>query len=252
MTVPTYRSREDYTGNGVTTSYPYQFRIYKATDLVVTHATPDGVETTLVLNTDYTVTGVGKYAGGNVVLTSALTSGYHLTIERALPVTQETDLRNQGAYFAETHEDVFDRLVMILQHLFGTVARSLKFPLSDGEVNSTLPSRDSRKGRVLAFHETTGDPVKGPSVAAMSTVSGALVAIQTVADDLNEPVSEIETVAQNMETINAAYATSLAAIANAEYLRTYMDQVVANITFPLDLGLITDPVLYNHFDLGAL
>lgn len=117
MTVPTYCSREDYTGNGVTTSYPYQFRIYKASDLVVTRATPEGVETTLVLNTDYTVTGVGKYAGGNVVLTSALASGYHLAIERVLPVTQETDLRNQGAYFAETHEDVFDRLIMLLQRI---------------------------------------------------------------------------------------------------------------------------------------
>lgn len=119
MTVPTYRSREDYTGNGVTTSYPYQFRIYKATDLVVTRATPAGVETTLVLNTDYTVTGVGKYAGGNVVLTSVLASGYRLAIERAIPVTQETDLRNQGAYFAETHEDVFDRAIMILQRIAG-------------------------------------------------------------------------------------------------------------------------------------
>jgi hypothetical protein len=117
MTVPTYRSREDYTGNGVTTSYPYQFRIYEASDLVVTRADTDGNEATLVLNTDYTVTGVGKYAGGNVVLTSPLASGYRLAIERAIPATQETDLRNQGAYFAETHEDVFDRLAMLLQRV---------------------------------------------------------------------------------------------------------------------------------------
>jgi hypothetical protein len=48
MTVPTYRSREDYTGNGATAFYPYQFRIYAASDLVVTSATPSGVETPLV------------------------------------------------------------------------------------------------------------------------------------------------------------------------------------------------------------
>lgn len=38
----------------------------------------------------------------------------------------------------------------------------------------------------------------------------------------------------------------------ASYLSTYMDQVIMNITFPLDLGLITDPVIYNTFDLGTI
>lgn len=151
MTVPTFRSREDYTGNGATTSYPYQFRIYKATDLVVTRATPDGVETPLVLNTDYTVSGIGKYAGGNVVLTTVLPTGYRLAIERALPVTQETDLRNQGAYFAETHEDVFDRTIMLLQRFasylgFGPdgSARTLLLGKTDIDGSGSFRARQNR------------------------------------------------------------------------------------------------------------
>lgn len=180
MTVPTYRSREDYTGNGVTTSYPYQFRIYEATDLVVTRATPSGVETTLVLNTDYTVTGVGKYAGGNVVLASVLASGHRLAIERALPVTQETDLRNQGAYFAETHEDVFDRAIMILQRIAGYLGLG-----PDGAIRTLLLGKTDidGQGAYLARQnriQDLGDPINDQDAANMRWTN------QLVADSLSD------------------------------------------------------------------
>ena len=119
MTVATSTNRVDYTGNGSTTVFPFTFRIFAATDLVVTSATPAGVETQLVLNTDYTVSGAGSYNGGSVTLSGALASGHTITIQRVLDITQETDLRNQGAFFAETHEDVFDRLVMVSQQQIG-------------------------------------------------------------------------------------------------------------------------------------
>ncbi|WP_206208729.1 hypothetical protein, partial [Vogesella mureinivorans] len=41
------------------------------------------------------------------------------TIERVLAIRQDTDLRNQGEFLAETHEDAFDRLTMIVQRLAG-------------------------------------------------------------------------------------------------------------------------------------
>ena len=36
-----------------------------------------------------------------------------------LPVVQETDLRNQGKFFAEVHEDAFDYLTMLIQKSIG-------------------------------------------------------------------------------------------------------------------------------------
>lgn len=47
----------------------------------------------------------------------------------------------------------------------------------------------------------------------------------------------------------AVEAASASAAALNEYLGTI---ATANMTFPLDLGQITDPVLYNQFDLGGL
>jgi hypothetical protein len=44
-----------------------------------------------------------------------------------LPVTQETDLRNQGK-FCRVHEDVFDRLTMLLQQAFSSFRLSLRKP----------------------------------------------------------------------------------------------------------------------------
>ncbi|MCV5663440.1 hypothetical protein OFN50_30935, partial [Escherichia coli] len=74
--------------------------------------------TELVLDTDYTVTNAGSYNGGNVVLTAPLASGWKISIARELEPTQETDLRNQGKFFPEVHEDAFDKLTMLIQQSF--------------------------------------------------------------------------------------------------------------------------------------
>ncbi|WP_228286640.1 hypothetical protein [Klebsiella pneumoniae] len=128
MTVSTEVDHNDYTGNGVTTSFPYTFRIFKKSDLTVQVADPNENITVLTLDTDYSVTGAGTYSGGNVVLTSPLANGWQISISRNLPVTQETDLRNQGKFFAEVHEDAFDKLTMLIQQCFGFLRLALRKP----------------------------------------------------------------------------------------------------------------------------
>lgn len=57
MTVSTEVDHNEYTGNGVTTSFPYTFRIFKKSDLVVQVSDLNGNVTKLVLDAGYTVTG---------------------------------------------------------------------------------------------------------------------------------------------------------------------------------------------------
>ncbi|ECD6619152.1 hypothetical protein E2327_16775 [Salmonella enterica subsp. enterica] len=128
MTVSTEVDHNEYTGNGVTTSFPYTFRIFKKSDLVVQVVDLSENITDLVLDTDYTVTGAGGYTGGNVVLSSPLANGYQISISRELPVTQETDLRNQGKFFAEVHEDAFDKLTMLIQQVRSWLSLALRKP----------------------------------------------------------------------------------------------------------------------------
>lgn len=128
MTVSTEVNENTYTGNGTTTVFPYQFRIFKKSDLVVQVIDLDENVTTLTLDTNYTVTGAGGYRGGNVTLMTPLASGWRISIVRELEITQDTDLRNQGKFFAETHEDVFDRLTMLIQQVLRRFGLALRKP----------------------------------------------------------------------------------------------------------------------------
>lgn len=114
-----------YVGNGATTVFAYAFQIYQAADMVVTQTDLLGVETVLTLTTHYTLSGVGSPAGGNITLVTALPTGHTLVGRCILGLTQPTDLRNQGAYFAELHETVFDRLTKIAQQIDEKATRAL-------------------------------------------------------------------------------------------------------------------------------
>ncbi|GAB7402946.1 hypothetical protein OUHCRE4_11580 [Enterobacter hormaechei subsp. steigerwaltii] len=130
MTVSTVVDHNDYTGNGVTTTFPYTFRIFKKTDLAVSVVDLNENITVLVLDTDYTVTNAGGYNGGNVILNAPLANGWKISIARELEPTQETDLRNQGKFFAEVHEDAFDKLTMLIQQAYSMFRLALRKPSS--------------------------------------------------------------------------------------------------------------------------
>lgn len=128
MTVSTEVNQAAYTGNGVTTVFPYAFRILNASNLVVTQIDLSGNEQLLILGTDYTVSGAGSYSGGAITLPKALPNAYSIIIARELSVVQETDLRNQGTFFAEVHEDAFDYLTMLIQQFRSWIGLSLRRP----------------------------------------------------------------------------------------------------------------------------
>lgn len=126
-----------YTGNGVTTVFAYGFRILDASHIKVVR-TENGADT--VLTTGFTVSGVGNAVGGNVTFAVAPTAAQKITLIRNAPFTQQTDLENQGAYYAETVEEAFDLAAMRDQQLKEEVDRSLRLPASAANgVNVTLP-----------------------------------------------------------------------------------------------------------------
>lgn len=128
MTVSTEVNHEQYTGNGTTTVFPYRFRVLKDSHMVVTVSDLNGVLSTLALGTDYSITGTGLLTGGDVVLTKPLAQGWQISLDRDLPAVQETDLRNQGKFFAETHEDAFDYLTMLVQRTLSFFGLALRKP----------------------------------------------------------------------------------------------------------------------------
>jgi hypothetical protein len=115
MTVQTNTNVASFTGNGATT-YPIGFKFNSAADLIVERTViATGVTTTLTLNSDYTVDDAGDEEGGSVTFSVAPTDADSVKVTRVVDLLQLTDLRNQGKFYAETHENVFDLLVMIDQ-----------------------------------------------------------------------------------------------------------------------------------------
>lgn len=169
MTVSTATARNTYTGTGITGPYTYSFRIFADSELLVTTRNLVGGETTLVLTTDYTVTGAGNANGGTITLTSALTTGWTLSITRNVTLTQATDLQNQGAFYAQTIEDIADKRTMIEQQLDDTLDRALRLPVTETgtAANTTLPVSTLRANKALIF-DASGNP-------AVGTVSGSTI-----------------------------------------------------------------------------
>lgn len=160
MTVSTELSHEEYTGNGVTTDFDFRFRIFEAKHLVVSVAEPDGTERILTNGTDYTLRGVGSYRGGKVILKMPLATGWKIGIARDLPAVQETDLRNQGKFFAEVHEDAFDYLTMLIQKSLGYLSLCLRKP-------SFISDHYDAKGNKIS---NLGKPVKDDDAVDLGTM----------------------------------------------------------------------------------
>ena len=139
MTVSSSTNRVDYIGNNATYIYAYPFKIFNITDLNVAKIDTLGNSVTLSNNTDYTVSGVGNSAGGNVTLLVALPTNYTLVIRRIMPITQETHFRNEGAFYAERHEDAFDKSIMVAQQIEEGLDRTITLPLGSEDVSAILP-----------------------------------------------------------------------------------------------------------------
>lgn len=221
MSVSSTINRNDYTGNGAVDTYAYGFRIFANTELRVTvRNTTTDVETTLTLSTDYTVTGVGEVSGGNVVLVNSsqawldgdgdLSSDYTLTIRRVLALKQETDIRNQGDFYPETHEDQFDRSVMISQQQQDEINRSVKLPesIQSSEFDGELPAGIVGAVSKCPITNTDGDGWAAASDwPTASAINGAAASAAAA--------SASETAAAASEAAAAASAAAAAASAAA-------------------------------------
>ena len=182
MTVSSITNRNDYTGNGVAVSFAYGFRIFSESDLRVTrYSGSTELETTLVWPDDYTVPNAGDPNGGEITLVNRpLSAGDRLTVRFDADPVQQTDIRNQGKYYPEIHEDVFDWLTLLIQSLKDGVRRSLRLSETT-DSDGVLPAPAA--GQVLGWNEAgTGLANLDPSALATVTAYGSWIEDTFVGD----------------------------------------------------------------------
>ncbi len=220
MTIASLTNRNDYVGNGSVSVYSYTFRIFSSSDLLVSKMDTNGVVTTLALTTDYTVSGVGDLGGGSITLVAGnLPASFALTIRRVVSLLQPTDLRNQGDFFPEAHEDEFDRLTMMAQQFQDVLSRSLILPETEAGAgfNLTIPAKVKRALMGMGF-DVNGNPIAiafdGPTVAAALAAAAAsataAAASQSAAATSASSASSSAAAASASATAAAASATQAA------------------------------------------
>jgi hypothetical protein len=152
----TTRIAGPFIGSGTASTFPFTFKVFAAADLdVVRLNSSTGVESTLVLNSDYSVTLNGDQnsnPGGSItLLAGALATGFTLVITSDIANLQPTDLTNQGGFYPEVITDSLDRATIQIQQISDIGDRTLKIPITDGTLNMELPTAASRANSFLAF-----------------------------------------------------------------------------------------------------
>ena len=126
MTVTSTNQKVQFNGNGSTTVFAYNFKIFASSDLSVILRSAAGTETVQQLTTNYTVSGVGETSGGNVTMGTAPASGTTLTILRVQPNLQGLDLVPNDPFPAGSMEDALDKLTFMVQTHDEEIGRSIK------------------------------------------------------------------------------------------------------------------------------
>lgn len=167
--------------NGSTSALTVSFYFLESSDLKVIGTTASGAatETTLTLNTDYTVSGAGSTAGGSVTLSTGSTysasTANVVTIRRVEQFLQPDDLPGAGDLNTQTIENMADRLTFLAQQLEEDTARSGKFRQTSAYSNLIFP--DPSSGYLLGWSTQTS--TSGNNVLSNLSASTSIIATLT-------------------------------------------------------------------------
>jgi hypothetical protein len=169
----TQTSQSFSTGGGVTTFSITAFTFLDADELLVVRNTA-GVPTTLVKDTDYTVSG-GNNSTGSITTPSAIAAGSTLLVTRVTKKTQLTSYTTGDRFPALTHERALDKLTMLVQEATA----------------SSLPPTATASGSapyVLQASSASATPAWVPQSAggiAASAITNTMLAGSITADKLS-------------------------------------------------------------------
>lgn len=119
-----------YLGDGVQTTFPFNFKVFASNQVkVITSA--DGLVESTLSPSQYSVTleaDQDSAEGGSVNLHSPLPNGQLLTILSDVPYTQPLNLTSRGGFYPDVINSGFDRCVILAQQLREQLNRTLIVP----------------------------------------------------------------------------------------------------------------------------
>lgn len=135
------RKAGPFTGNDVTDTFAFAFKIFADTDVSVVVLDANGDESTLTLTTDYAVSvneDQDASPGGDCVLTAPLATGETMLIVGVTPKTQEAEILNGGGFYPLVINNALDKTAMIAQEMQDEIDRSIKIPITSDDDPATV------------------------------------------------------------------------------------------------------------------
>jgi len=228
------------------TQLPIDFPFFSLDDIevIVTSAAgvdnPNGPLTRGTGTNTFAVVGTAVddgFSGGYITLGDTYSdAATKFTIFRDIPVARTTDFPTSGPFNISALNTELDKLFAIEQELETKVGRTMKLAESDDAATLSLPNKDTRKGKVLAFNATSGLPEAGPSLSDIATINAASADIALLAD------IQDGTTATNAITKVAAIDSNVTAVANIDN----------NVSTVAGLSAKVTTVADNNTNLGTV
>ena len=166
MTVNSQQNKISYMGNGAAKDFTVPFSYLDKSHLTVRQML-NGVQSE---RTDWTV------SGGTLTFETAPANNAQIVIMRQVPLTQETDYRENEILSAETLERCFDKLTMQVQQLEEKSGRAVTVDVfDDANAASLIPSirkAVSDCAAAAASARANADTASEKAAQAVSTLSG--------------------------------------------------------------------------------
>ena len=176
VTDQTTARRVQFTGNGTAGPFAFAFQVNATSEVKVYVDTTEKTETS-----HYTVTLNSSTGAGTISFTTGNhpTSSQTITILSDIPLSRTSVYTSGGQLTASSLEDDFDTNMFVHQQTNEEINRSLRQAEHDviSGADMTLPVKDTRKGTVLGFNATTGNPEAGPNITAVQTLADVTTAI---------------------------------------------------------------------------
>lgn len=216
MTVSNTASSARTTGNGITTSFPANIKIFDETDIVVQtlDTATDAVINTLILNDagalGYTVTFDTEAETLTVDVNTAPLGTEDLFIDRDLPLTQGSDFPEANKFPAILTENSLDKLTLIAQDIEQRLGQALTVLASSSIINFQYTDTPI-DGRGIKF-----DGVTGEMVNTDNNIDDILTLAQTEAANAATSASNAATSETNAATSASNASTSEGNAATSE------------------------------------
>ena len=175
-----------YSGNGEVTEFPTGFAFFENDNIIV-------YLNGAIINSGYSITGVGETEGGSVIFDEAPKEGDKIVILRQVAIERVTDFQEGGAFRAKNINDELDRQTAFCQQIQEQIDRCVKVEVTDDQTPEELLAEVY--GKLDSATEVAQEAVDAANAAteAVASAEKTLAEVNTYVDESKAEINALIT-----------------------------------------------------------